>query len=190
MSFVPEIYVRFHPVFVVGICKSLDGPAAKRGSGGVGNVKVDAKAAPEKEEEKGKPCRACVAELRAEPCKDFIPGPLRRVKEAERDDRVKLHRGSEFQDDGSTPVKEPATGSGSSPRGTTGTSPIGATSVGASPAVVPSPSKKKAVPRAPPPKQGAWRNRIIKFVERRCRVCDHLPYEHATEGSAVATFTL
>jgi hypothetical protein len=35
---------------------------------------------------------------------------------------------------------------------------------------------------------GSLRSRVLNFVERRCRICGHLPHDHA--GSVVVTFAL
>lgn len=134
-------------------------------------------------------CRACLREGRAEPCEEYAPGALRRVKDFER------QRANSEAEEGTTSSSPPRpTASAGSVPSSPGT-PVLATHVSRSASAGPggpvvSPQKKKSVAAARTA-GGAWRKRRAhKFVERRCRTCQHLPHDHAAEGSAVVTFTL
>lgn len=148
--------------------------------------------------QEGALCHACVLEGRSDPCPLFVPGPLRRVKEQDREERKRSL--SDAHEDVPAALLSGATVSSSPPSSMMPVESL-STSGGSAPAheehipsspqhgspgvIGPStmsPAKKKIVSR----QQSAWRKRIIKFVERRCRSCNHLPHEHASEGSSVA----
>jgi hypothetical protein len=191
----------------VSLCKSLDG---------VKGVAKTEEANPDEEQQQqhGKFCRGCLEEQRGEPCTDFIPGPLRRVKEETRtmrsvseqfereeqpplprrskDDNTRLSRSiSEVTDEQSTSERTSLSHSTSAAVAPAHTNAIGGSGSSAATAMLatsPSPKKKPAPLVKHAGITGAWRSRVLNFVERRCRLCGHLPHEHA--GSVVATFVL
>jgi hypothetical protein len=110
-------------------------------------------------------CKVCKSEGKADPCTEYIAGPLRRVKESG-DEGASFAPSSEVHPMGGATqvaVGVETTALSSSPFAITATSPIGKRTLRSNSGV-------------------SWSTQISRFVERRCRTCGHLALDHTSEG--------
>ncbi len=181
----------------VSICRSADTQRRARKnlatnfSGGANDNNAGTPSPPPSvpvaEDELSHACKVCHGEGRADPCTEYIAGPLRRVKEGGPTNSEDLS-----QSDGSNaPSLASSSVSLSNSKDTAATGGIGGGGGGATVSASPSHFHQSPFGRKPARSQSGvfWASRISRFVERRCRTCGHLALDHTTEGKT-ATYML